>query len=188
MKSCMPMPHVGLGVAQDIDLKGLLECSEWIKFMATFTNDEAKANTYMKQIVERYTCTQQVASELAGNKTVAFISISSFFGNVISLADYKLEFINHAGGINPFSMDAVTSFSDIAELAAAIADVDVLIDETYAPDPTAYTIVRAWAGWPRARSACVLATTMTRCGALAPGASGHVQGSLRRRRHSHQGY
>lgn len=124
---------------------GALNRLEWIKFMSTFTNDEAKANEYMKEIVDRYECTKKVATDLATSKTVAFISISSFFGNVVSQAAYKIEFIEDAGGVNPFTPPddtpgASIPYATLEELALAIADVDVLIDESYAPDPNVYTI------------------------------------------------
>ena len=113
--------------------------------MSAFVNKEPVANKYMKDVVDRYDCTKRGAAELATKKTVAVISIG-FFGNVVSQAAYKIEFIEDAGGINPFTPPddtpgAAISYETLEEMALAIADVDILIDESYSFDPPSYTIV-----------------------------------------------
>jgi hypothetical protein len=134
--------------------------AEWIKFVAAFFNREDVAEKHMKEEEKAWAALTAEAAAMPTTPKVAFIVASSWSGSFeISLAAYKVTFIKDAGGKsfttadftsnkhavitgvdpNPKIQFNMTDPDGKAAFHAALSDVDVLIDETYAFDPTAYT-------------------------------------------------
>jgi hypothetical protein len=137
--------------------------AEYIKFFGAFFNKEPEAKTIYAAVETSY----NLASTSSSNKpTVAWVQYNapSQWGAesfVVSDAQYKLDLVTDAGGLN-FNADSalanvpglsvsgnshtipVSAFNNSKVNAssyflAALATVDVIIDETYAPNPTTYT-------------------------------------------------
>jgi hypothetical protein len=139
----------------------VLNRAEWIKFVAAFFNKEDVAEQHMKEEEEKWEALTAEAALKPATPLVAFIVSSSWSGSYeISLAAYKTDLVDAAGGRSfttaDFSSNAhavitgadpnpkiafnMTNPDAAAAFRAALADVDVLIDETYAYDPTAYNV------------------------------------------------
>jgi len=141
---------------------GNLHSAEYIKFMAAFFNLEGLANELFESSVAAYK-----QSRITSNSPViAWISSSDYAtAFVLSQASYKKELVEAVGGEN---LDASTLSSDFAtsdavygnpaagksyslewngdkdsaaqKFAQSLVGVDIVIDETYAPDPSSYTL------------------------------------------------
>ena len=142
-----------------------LNKAEWTKFIGAFFNLEDVAEKYMKEQEKRWDALVKKGNADATKPLVAFISASSYYGQYrISLAAYKTELINDAGGknfkVSDFDSNAhavVTGTDpnptigfnmtdpDAADaFRAAVADVKVFIDESSyrhldPPVPQSYT-------------------------------------------------
>jgi hypothetical protein len=136
----------------------VLNRAEWIKFVAAFFNKEDVAEKHMEEEEKKWeTLTKEGASH-STTPRVAFIGASSWSGEYqISLAAYKMSLVAAAGGksfatsdfssmehavitgtTNPTIGFNMTDPAAKAAYQAALADVDVLIDETYHWDPASY--------------------------------------------------
>ena len=127
--------------------------AEWIKFIATFFNEEDRANLVFSREKSAYDATKALATAAAAlyeltkaKKKCAWIgSVSQMVSPYarthwkLDNAAYKLKYCTDAG------MEPVTDLDgsgdpknyDVSgtDLNTALADVDVIIDETYAGDP-----------------------------------------------------
>jgi hypothetical protein len=136
----------------------VLNRAEWIKFVAAFFNKEDVAEKHMQEEQSKWeTLTKEGASKPT-TPLVAFIGASTWSGEYqISLAAYKVSLVAAAGGksfatsdfssnehaviagtTNPTIGFNMTDPDAKAAFQAALADVDVLIDETYHWDPASY--------------------------------------------------
>ncbi|CAG8682026.1 17352_t:CDS:2, partial [Acaulospora colombiana] len=115
-----------------------LDRAEWIKFYSTFFNLENQANNIYNQIDSNYNCLKNVAASNAqSTKPVVawavYIAPSSYNNNTASWAiadaSYKKSFTEDAGGTY-FNLSTLT-YSTSSDFLSAIANVDILIDETY---------------------------------------------------------
>jgi len=145
---------------------GPLNSAEYIKFFGAFFNKEPLANERFTAIVSAY---KSAATSGSSKPVVAWVSYSapsSWSEEKFSMsqATYKLNMTTDAGGMN---LDAAAAFAAVpgvkvtiavsgktfdlstepfgskanisSYLMKALANVDVLLDETYAPDPSTYT-------------------------------------------------
>mmetsp|Transcript_27954 Transcript_27954/g.38647 ORF Transcript_27954/g.38647 Transcript_27954/m.38647 type:complete len:604 (-) Transcript_27954:10-1821(-) len=115
---------------------GPLHRAEWIEFFALFFNLEYEASVLFDGTVSRYNCHRRAALRQRSNKVVAWIS--SFNGMYsISRAAYKKQFTEDAGGLflepaqDVYQTPDRDTVVDQATFLAALADVDVIIDESY---------------------------------------------------------
>jgi len=118
--------------------------AEWIKFIATFFNEEDRANLVFSREKTAYDATKALATAAAAlheltkaKKKCAWVN--DYSGYKVDMHPYKNKYCIDAG-MEPFSVtpDSGTTsktYATTAELATALADVDVIIDETYAGDP-----------------------------------------------------
>lgn len=123
-----------------------LQRAEWIKYLGVFSNLETRANQVYDMIKENYIC----LSRAAANKTASFkptVAWMEFNDGVWSFTKetYKLKYVEDAGGANiDDSINKVTYNisipDDLEEFYAILCTVDVVIDETYVPDPDAYML------------------------------------------------
>ncbi|CAG8547517.1 5676_t:CDS:2 [Gigaspora rosea] len=113
---------------------GPLNRAEWIKFYSTFFNLEDKANAFYEQISGNYNCLKKLPSS-NNRPTVAWVGYnepSSFNNNTASWtindASFKKIFTEDAGGT--YFNITTRSYSTSSSFLSAIANVDILIDET----------------------------------------------------------
>lgn len=148
---------------------GALHRAEWIKYLALFFNREALANALYNETSEAYVMHQEMAASAPDAPTVAWIT-HFVYGEEesyqISFDEYKMQLVEDAGGstlnredvlsipgVAPasysetdlaFSWADNTTFASKEEALAAfhdmLANVDVVIDETYSFDPATYTM------------------------------------------------
>ncbi|CAA0813405.1 Unknown protein [Striga hermonthica] len=121
-----------------------LQRAEWIKFLGVFANLETRANQVYSAIKQNYMC----LSKAATNKKASFKPIVAWMAyndGVWSFTKepYKLKYVEDSGGENiDNSINKVTYNisvpDDLDAFHAILCTVDVVIDETYMPDPTAY--------------------------------------------------
>ncbi|CAG8517209.1 9964_t:CDS:2 [Cetraspora pellucida] len=123
---------IGISTVND---PGLLNRAEWIKFYSVFFNLEDKANTIYNQISDNYNCLKKLPSS-NNPPTVAWVSYiapASFNNNTASWsitdAPYKKILTENAGGI--YFNTTPLSYSTSSSFLSAIANVDILIDETF---------------------------------------------------------
>jgi hypothetical protein len=144
----------GIASATHLD-PHMLNRAEWIKFVAAFFNLEDAAQKHMDEEAKRWEALRSEAAAKEATPHVAFIDNSGWSGHYhISLAAYKTVLVEAAGG-KSFSTEDFSSNSHavvegttvkfnstnkdaVAAFHAALADVHVLIDETYAWNPPAY--------------------------------------------------
>jgi hypothetical protein len=161
------MPNaIHISASQD---PGPLHSAEHIKFVAAFFNKEPMARTLFEETVSAYTSaaadheTTPVVAWISYNAQSSW-SDESF---VISMATYKMHYVTAAGGVNVdreaivnhaslggniTAVEASTGwtltvytadFANKQEAAdafwEALGDVDAVVDETYAYDPSSYT-------------------------------------------------
>ncbi|PKA47732.1 hypothetical protein AXF42_Ash014509 [Apostasia shenzhenica] len=123
-----------------------LQRAEWIKYLATFSNSEARANAVYDAIKGNYNCLSQAAANLKARfkPVVAWVDYSQGMWT-FSREDYKLQFVADAGGENVDGSISGNSYNvsepdDMENFYAILCTVDVVIDQTYAPEPTEYTL------------------------------------------------
>lgn len=139
-----------------------LKSAEYLKFFGAFFNKEPQANTVYQTVQTSYNL---ATVNTSAKKIVAWVAHSTWGGEkfVVSTAQYKMDMVDDAGGINfnadllvasmpaggvvvsgssheiPLSAFNGSRANASSYLLAAFANVDVVIDETYASDPTTYT-------------------------------------------------
>lgn len=142
---------------------GNLHSAEYIKFLAAFFNLEELALRTFQDTVTSYTGRQASASA----PVVAWIQWNNWYSRYeLSQATFKLQLVTAAGGRNVDAAQLSQSVSSMAvadavagnpgagktyyvpagdnraaaanALLAAMQDVDIVVDETYAADPGAY--------------------------------------------------
>ena len=137
---------------------GALARAEWIKFVAAFFNLEPHANRVFNNIKAEFDQTKALAAAAVAGGVVApkvlYIQAASAWGPAeISTVSYKLDYVASAGGVTPAAAvlaahctaktaTSAMSAADIvlgrtngytctdAGLKAALAGIDVVIDET----------------------------------------------------------
>jgi hypothetical protein len=113
---------------------GSLQRAEWIKFIAVFFNKEQAANAVFDSIWQRYQCRwQSVAMAGVVNKpVVAWMYYASWSSSwVLSNAPFKRQLLLDAGAQPLGTNTTDQTFRTVAELQAALAPVDILIDESW---------------------------------------------------------
>lgn len=122
---------VSVSAAED---PGALNRAEWLEFFAAFYNKEQLANTLTAQINNNYNRLKQAASGYNPKPVIAwanYVAPSQYNYNVaswlVSNATYKVQLATDAGG----SALGYGNYSNPADFQKAIANVDVLIDETF---------------------------------------------------------
>jgi hypothetical protein len=111
--------------------------AEWIKFIATFFNEEDRANLVFSREKSAYDATKALATAAAAlyERTKAKKKCAWVNGLKVDMHPYKNTYCTDAS-MEPFSVtpDSGTTsktYGSKADLATALADVDVIIDETY---------------------------------------------------------
>ena len=128
---------------------GPLQRAEWVEFMSFFFNKEAEAMQVFEGIQDRYLCPRKQVSEHSAKPVVAWAYYSSWSKEwVITNAAYKHYYLRDAGAQLVGSTNTDMKFNTPSGLHAAMANVDILIDETYSAG--AYTFSKAL-GNPRNR-------------------------------------
>lgn len=119
---------ISVSTAQD---PGALHRPEWIYFIAAFFNAEANAKIILDNILDRYECTSTLAESSTKKPKIAWVNYVTYGGisYQISNAQYKKDYALSLG-CTPVA-PATPSFSNLADWKAAMADVDIVIDETY---------------------------------------------------------
>jgi hypothetical protein len=146
---------------------GPLNSAEYIKYFGAFFNKEPLANERFTAIVSAYKSAATSGSSTPVVAWVSYSAPSSWSEEKFSMsqATYKLNMTTDAGGMN---LDPAAAFAAVPGVKVttavsgktfdliitepsgskansssyfmkALANVDVLLDETYAPDPNAYT-------------------------------------------------
>jgi len=122
--------RISISTSQD---PGALHRAEWIDFVSTFFNTEARANEIYSGIKERYECFSQRAQGYSNPSppTVAWVDYLSWSSNKFSISttEYKLEYITDLGA-TPLKPNP-SSFATAEEWRQAMQNVDIVIDETY---------------------------------------------------------
>ncbi|KAG0474487.1 hypothetical protein HPP92_014173 [Vanilla planifolia] len=123
-----------------------MQRAEWIKYLATFTNLEARANIIYDAIKENYNCLTKVAANLTTRfkPIVAWVEYKQGLWG-FSREDYKLQFVTDAGGENVDGTISSNSYNvsspdDMRTFYAILCTVDVVIDQTYASEPAEYML------------------------------------------------
>ncbi|KAJ4777897.1 F12P19.7 isoform 1 [Rhynchospora pubera] len=123
-----------------------LEKAEWIKYLGTFTNSELKANAVYDAIKSNYVCLSKAAASLRSRfkPVVAWLEYKQGIWS-FSKESYKLQYVTDAGGENIDSSitSNIYNVSDPEErdsFHAILCTLDVVIDQTNAPDTTEYTL------------------------------------------------
>lgn len=156
---------------------GALNRAEWIKFVGLFFNREKEASDVFEGVKGEYEATKAAATSAAADKpVVAWAQHFEYPGMgesyQLSFDPYQAQLTEDAGGAmldrdalaatqgvqsspdSPtisFSWGAEGAFATKEEAKAAflqaLGQADVIIDETYAADPTAYTpdaLLKVW--------------------------------------------
>ncbi|KAJ3682016.1 hypothetical protein LUZ60_014589 [Juncus effusus] len=123
-----------------------LQRAEWIKYLGTYTNSELRANSIYSAIKSNYMC----LSKLAASRTARFKPVVAWLGykeGVWSFGkeSYMLQFVTDAGGENVDGsiINNIYNVSDPEEkdsFHAILCTLDLVIDQTYAPQPADYAL------------------------------------------------
>jgi len=137
-----------------------LRIAEYIKFLAAFFNLDPKGNELHSEVVEGY---RNAAVDKNENPTVAWVSFTTYPDDAFELsqAAFKLAMVTHVAGQNVNATKVMAAVPGMIKtdakyrvpltayggdkakageaLMKALADVDVVIDETWAAVPADYT-------------------------------------------------
>ncbi|OAQ24439.1 hypothetical protein K457DRAFT_838262 [Linnemannia elongata AG-77] len=138
---------------------GPLNRAEWLEFYSTFFNLEESAQKLTASINNNYNCFKSAANAKATKPIVAwssYVAPSSFNNNTatwtLSGADYK-KILTVDAGASFYNGTTKGTFTTSTEFLAAIKDVDVIIDETFAgSDMAAFLTSYGWFSQPQRRS------------------------------------
>lgn len=123
-----------------------LQRAEWIKYLATYTNSEARANAVYDAVKANYMC----LSKAAANLTTRFkpvVAWVEYYQGIWGFGKegFKLQFVADAGGENVDDTVSNNSYNvsnpdDMENFRAVLTTVDVVIDETYVLETSEYTL------------------------------------------------
>ncbi|XP_058090518.1 uncharacterized protein LOC131236957 isoform X1 [Magnolia sinica] len=123
-----------------------LQRAEWIKYLGTYANLEARANQVFDAIKGNYICLSKTAASKAApfKPVVAWLQYNEGVWS-FTKEEYKLKYVEDAGGeILDESISRntynVSIPDDLDNFHAILCTIDVVIDETYAPDPSQYNV------------------------------------------------
>ena len=127
---------------------GALARAEWIKFISLFFNAEERANLYFDREKTAFEYTSARAAGVAGSTTkkCAWVKKTSN-GYRLDFTTYKTDYCRAAGTTPVVDADSLSEGTymktfDKAAFLAALADYDVVIDETTSIPPTTPTRIR----------------------------------------------
>ncbi|KAI0500823.1 hypothetical protein KFK09_019040 [Dendrobium nobile] len=130
-----------------LEEKTPLQKAEWIKYLAAFSNSEARANLVYDAIKGNYNCLSKAATNLTTRfkPVVAWVDYNQGMWT-FSREDYKLKYVSDAGGENVDETISNHSYNvsnpdDMDDFYALLCIVDVVIDQTFAPEPAEYTLL-----------------------------------------------
>ncbi|XP_020260873.1 uncharacterized protein LOC109837161 isoform X2 [Asparagus officinalis] len=123
-----------------------LQRAEWIKYLATYTNSEARANVVYDAVKQNYLC----LSKAAANLTTRFKPVVAWVGYYEGIwsfgkEGFKLQYVTDAGGENVDDTISNNSYNvsnsdEMENFYAILGTVDVVIDETYVLEPEEYRL------------------------------------------------
>ncbi|KAL6660303.1 hypothetical protein ACP70R_002425 [Stipagrostis hirtigluma subsp. patula] len=123
-----------------------LQRAEWIKYLGTFTNSEDRANAVYNAIKTNYLCLSKTAAKLSTRfkPIVAWIEYAQGMWTFVK-ESYNLQYITDAGAEIVDANITNKRFNssdpeDMDNFHAILCTVDVVIDQTYAPEPGAYNL------------------------------------------------
>lgn len=123
-----------------------LQRAEWIKYLATYTNSEARANTIYDAVKTNYLCLTKAAANLTTRFKPVVAWVEYYQGIwAFGKEGFKLEYVTDAGGENVDDTISNNSYNvsdpdDMDNFHAILGTVDVVIDETYVLEPSEYTL------------------------------------------------
>jgi len=126
---------------------GSVNRTEWLNYVSLWYNKEAQAIPTSKAIVDNYECISKAAAPLATKPIVAWTDYAppaDFNGNqatwsVVSPA-YKSAYTKDSGA----TILANKTFTDSAEFAKYVSNVDILIDESFLGTETFAGFLKAY--------------------------------------------
>lgn len=128
-----------------LDEKTPLQRAEWIKYLATFTNSEARANSVYDSVKSNYMCLSKAAANLT-SRFKPVVAWLDYYQDTWSFTKegFKLQYVTDAGGENVDDSISKNSYKvsdpdDMDNFHAILGTVDVVIDETYVTEPTEYS-------------------------------------------------
>ncbi|ERN17059.1 uncharacterized protein LOC18445391 isoform X1 [Amborella trichopoda] len=124
-----------------------LQRTEWIKYLGTFLNVEARANQVFQAVKENYGCLIKAAANTSATSfkpVVAWVGCNEGMWS-FSHDTYKSQYVVDAGGENLEDSLEANAYNmsipqDLDDFRALLCTLDVVIDETYASDPSEYTL------------------------------------------------
>ncbi|XP_042399224.1 uncharacterized protein LOC121989320 isoform X1 [Zingiber officinale] len=129
-----------------LDERTPLQRAEWIKYLATFTNSEVRANSVYDAVKENYMCLKKAAANLTSKfkPIVAWVVYNQGVWS-FSKESFESEFVRDAGGENIDDTISENSYNvsdpdDMDNFHAILCTVDVVIDQTYVAQPEVYKL------------------------------------------------